>query len=538
MKLGHPAPGARRPVAARPRRRGVILLVVFVIISGAALVMTSLSFLGRAEMRSASLVGRNAQAHALAWSGVQAVMAELDRQRQDMRDGHEPQVSDQWSLYGTSTERGMVYLLPVGPDDELIVSESAKLDINLADAASLERVGTFIPPELAEAIVTARNARSGARFDSLADLLDVKGVTPELLWGPLGKVELQRAVEGESDPEAQFERRLRYMERGIAGPAPRGLADLLTVYSIEPVIQTTGRYRINLNSEYDDRMHRRIARRFGDELAETVRTFRRNEPDLVIDNRLWYTLLAQADPEDGNPDEYLDGFCLDEQRFAQGRVDVHRAPLDVLAALPGLDADLATAVVSARESLSASERAGLRWLIESGALTAEQWVAAAPRLTWRTSAWRVRVLGRVLAGDGEAPQVEAECVYEAVIDLSSPQPRVAYLRDVTMLETVVALRHLVPAAQAAEEDDEAPSEVDDREPDGANDEPVSAFSSRRDASGRLVDSPSFGDTDSDAPEDEASYDAPGGEDGAPGEPSASPPPNRQVKPIGRWTGDR
>lgn len=270
---------ARRP---RPQRRGVIILVVFVIISGAALIMTSLSFLGRAEMRSAALVGRTAQVQALAWSGVQAVMAELDAQRQEMLDGRDPQITDAWSLYGTGSERGMIQLLPLGPEDELIVSESAKLDVNLADAESLARLDAFLTPELAQAMVEARQARPGGRFDSITDLLEVDGITPELLWGPLDKVQVQRAAASERDADVHFERRLRSLQRGVTGPEPRGLSDLLTVFSIEPVIQSTGRYRININAKYDDRMHRRIARRYGEDLADTVRQFRENEPDLVI----------------------------------------------------------------------------------------------------------------------------------------------------------------------------------------------------------------------------------------------------------------
>ncbi len=530
----------------RGDRRGVILLVVFVIISGAALIMTSLSFLGRAEMRSAALVNRTSQAHALAWSGVQAVMAELDRQRSDLLNGGQPQITDNWSLYGSETERGMVYLLPVGLEDELFVSESAKLDINLADAESLARLGDLLTPEQAEAIVAARKQRSGGRFDSIADLLQIEGFTPQMLYGPLERIDVQRAATESPDADAQFDRRLRYLERGVGGPAPRGLADVLTVYSIEPVLQSTGRYRINLNAQYDDSMHRRIARRFGDELASTVRTFRQNEPDLVIDEKTWYTLLSQAEMDEGKPDEYIDGFCLDDQHFAQGRVDLNRAPVEVLSALPGLDGELATAIVSARETISASERAGVSWLVNSGALNSEQWIAAAPHLTWRTSAWRVRVLGRVLSGDREGSEVAAECVYEAVIDLSSPQPRVAYLRDVTMLETVIALRNLVPAPPAPEEDDAESAEESDGpsgHPDAAP-QPGSRYSSRRDASGRLIDPATFDNDEeesSPAPPEPGRYDASGDDGPAPENPeneASAPPAKPRVKPIGRWTGDR
>ena len=481
----------RRPLRPTPRRRGLILLVVFVVISGAALIMTSLSFLGRAEVRSAALVGRTSQAHALAWSGVQAVMAELDRQRTDLLDGRDPQISDNWSLYGTGAERGMVDLLPVGPDDELIVSESAKLDVNLADEASLARLGAMVTPELSAAIVHARGARAGGRFDSIADLLQVDGVTPEMIWGPLDKVQVQKAADSGRDADVQFDRRLRSLDRGVSGPAPRGLADVLTIYSIEPVIQSTGRYRINLNARYEESMHRRIARRYGEDLAETVRQFRENQPDLIIDQKMWYSLLSQADMDQSKPDEYIDGFCLDDQHYAQGHVDLNRAPLEVLSALPGLDVDLATAIVTARENLSAAERAGVSWLVNSGTLTPEQWIAAAPRLTWRTSSWRVRVLGRVLTGEGENVETAAECVYEAVIDLSSPQPRVAYLRDITMLETVVALRHLLLAPPPGEDQEQPSAEPDLVEPAEGDASEPSRFSSRRDSSGRMMDEPTF-----------------------------------------------
>lgn len=529
----------RRP---RPRRRGVIILVVFVIISGAALIMTSLSFLGRAEMRSAALVGRTAQAQALAWSGVQAVMAELDAQRQEMLDGREPQVTDSWSLYGTESERGMIQLLPLGPEDELIVSESAKLDVNLADAESLAKIDAFLTPDLALAIVAARQARPGGRFDSIADLLEVEGITADLLWGPLDKVQVQRAAASERDAEVHFERRLRSLQRGVAGPEPRGLADLLTVFSIEPVIQSTGRYRININAKYDDRMHRRIARRYGEELADTVRQFRENEPDLVITEKQWYDLLVLTESEDRQTDEYLDGFCLDEQKYAQGRVDLNRAPVEVLAALPGLDADLSAALVTEREAISARDRAGLAWPMAAGVLTEAQWAAAAPRLTWRTSAWRVRVLGRILVGEDDEVEVAGECVYEAVIDFSSPQPRVAYLRDITMLETAVALRHLLPAPPAGGESDAGEADGRDDVPEGDGEaEAPSRFSSRRDSSGRLIDRPTFDTPETPEPSSPAPdppYDGREADEPPPEGSGEQRPPVRQIKPIGRWTGDR
>ncbi len=529
----------RRP---RPQRRGVIILVVFVIISGAALIMTSLSFLGRAEMRSAALVGRTAQAQALAWSGVQAVMAELDAQRQEMLDGREPQVTDSWSLYGTESERGMIQLLPLGPEDELIVSESAKLDVNLADAESLAKIDAFLTPDLALAIVAARQARPGGRFDSIADLLEVEGITADLLWGPLDKVQVQRAAASERDAEVHFERRLRSLQRGVAGPEPRGLADLLTVFSIEPVIQSTGRYRININAKYDDRMHRRIARRYGEELADTVRQFRENEPDLVITEKQWYDLLVLTESEDRQTDEYLDGFCLDEQKYAQGRVDLNRAPVEVLAALPGLDADLSAALVTEREAISARDRAGLAWPMAAGVLTEAQWAAAAPRLTWRTSAWRVRVLGRILVGEDDEVEVAGECVYEAVIDFSSPQPRVAYLRDITMLETAVALRHLLPAPPAGGESDAGEADGRDDVPEGDGEaEAPSRFSSRRDSSGRLIDRPTFDTPETPEPSSPAPdppYDGREADEPPPEGSGEQRPPVRQIKPIGRWTGDR
>lgn len=539
----HRRPSTRCP---RPQRRGVIILVVFVIISGSALIMTSLSYLGRAEMHSAGRVGRVNQAQALAWSGVQAVMAELDSQRQEMLDGRDPQITDSWSLFGTGSERGMVQLLPVGPDDELIVSESAKLDVNLADAESLARLEPLLTPELAAAIVEARSARAGGRFDSLADLLEVPGMTPELLWGPLDKVQVQRAAASEQDAEVHFERRLRHLERGVSGPAPRGLCDVLTIFSIEPVIQATGRYRININAKYDDRMHRRIARRYGEDLANLVRSFKTNEPERVIAQKEWYEILALTESEGRQADEYLDGFCLDEQKFAQGRVDLNRAPVEVLAALPGLDMDLAGALVAGRDALSARDRAGVAWPMASGAMTPAQWSAAAPRLTWRTSAWRVRILGRVLVGEEENVETAAECVYEAVIDLSSPQPRVAYLRDITMLETAISLRHLSPPP--SEEEDEADETDAPREPapgEGAADTP-SRFTSRRDASGRLIDRPTFAPDPDDrtAPSPEPPYDAGDGGDatdgrsGPPREGGSATPPVRTVRPIGRWIGDR
>lgn len=420
-------------------RRGLSMYIVFLIVAMATLLASGLAYRAGADRDGAGHAVMAVQAEALVRSGIAGLMAELDAERPTILEGGEPRVTDQWSLYGTGIERGEIVLIPWESRDDdmargrdlLIISESAKLNVN---AATVEQLQTLFEAagvvgdvrRMAEAVISARERLQTRRFLSLGDIVALGAVPGDVMWG--------RAESGGEMEGSEGQR--------------RPLSELLTVHGYEPVLQETGKYKINVNAEWDDRMGRRIARRFGAELASLVYQVKQNEDFRITEEQL-VQILAQSDNPPTEWDQYIDAFTDSDETIYHGRVDLNRAPAEVLQAVTGFDAETVSAIVSARSELSQRQQAGTAWLVESGIVEPAAWSQVATKLTTRTFVWRARVMGRILrGGSGPALQqqppasVEAERVYEVVIDLSSPRARLAYVRDISMKDVAVRLSQM------------------------------------------------------------------------------------------------
>lgn len=482
------------------RRHGLSMFVVFVIIAMGTLLAMGLAYQAGSMRMGSRVSGLKTQAHSLAWSGLQAVMAELDTQRDVILAGGVPEVTDEWSLYGTGSERGMVRLIPLknsGFREVLLESESAKLDVNAVDAETLIRLFEYLgldePDKLAKSIISKRNQLQTKRFLSIGDLLTVDGITEKLLWGEMAEQRIQSAVSGVSGEggvnEADyFESRLESVSaelntvRGGSNSNIRDtgevkLGDYLTVNNYEPVLQETGKYKINVNTKWDDRYGRRIERRFGADFAQFIKTVKENDENFHITMEQAALIIARGDDPPNEWDQYIDAFTDSDNKFYEGRVDLNRASDAVIAAVTKFDDDTVAAIMSARDSLSSKERTGTTWLVEQGIINGEQWAGVVMKLTTRSFVWRVRVMGNILRGGGSGGNDSniggsignmdagvrnvAELVYEAVIDLTSPQPRIAYLRDITMLETTASLAESGLTATGNNNDNAIEAETED-----------------------------------------------------------------------------
>lgn len=409
-----------------PGRRGLVLLAVLVVVTIAALTGSTAMYLAGAEMASAGSSLRRIQARALAWSGVQAVMAELADQRDALLDGHEPQLTQAWELFERPEGRGVVRLVAMASG--LAESESAKLDVNDATEEMLAKV-PGLDADRARAIVAARTKGPLASIASLAGAkgledLNLDAFTPA----------------GEEAPESS-----------TATPSP---ARYLTVFSFDPNAQVgvgdngsehRGELRLNLNTAWSEELGRAIDKRFGDGAGAAVKR--------IMDRGTTFKTMSDvvsAARQAGLPAEawvsILDAFTVTEDPFLCGRVDVNRAPAEVLATIPGISEAAASKIVEARPGLDSESRRSVIWLVTQGILTADQFAQAVDYITCRSLQWRVRVeAGFAAAGPGgdDLPASEAaltdRVVLEAVIDIASERPRVAYLRDVTLAETAATL---------------------------------------------------------------------------------------------------
>ncbi len=410
-----PHSGPYKAPRGRTPRRGIAIVTVLVLMGGAILVATSLLVLAQAEIAGSKGAGDRAKSRALAWSGLRAAMALLDEQRDVILSGSTPSLDDEIVIYEAVGRLGVVRLLPVGPAGERLVAEAGRLDLERADAEALAATG-FVDEALAQAILDHRR-RLGRPFQSVAELLALPEVSAEMLYGPV-----EDLAADELAPAGP----------GSAAAAPRGLADVVTVYAFEPAIQMSGRLRINLDVPWSEELSDRIAERFGAEAADSVRLILQSGTTFESESSLFEVLNFFGVPPPEWP-QIVDTFTTESGSFHFGRMDLNTAPYEALSALPGIGPEQAAAIVRVREGLSSDERATVAWPAIEGIIGPEAYPGLAGRITTRSWTYRLRLDAGEVDADRPDEELAGALVFEAVVDLSSPRPRLAYLRDMSRM---------------------------------------------------------------------------------------------------------
>lgn len=405
-------------------RRGSLLLGVLIVVMIASMVglsMMSAASIHRGEARGAL---RRAQSRALAWSGVLAIVSQMETQRAEILAGTTPNLKRAWSLGDGSVIR----LIAPTASSSLVVSESAKLDVNLATAEMLDKL-EGLPTGTAPRIVQARN--DGA-FESAEELTRVSGLSANVLYGEAARPTVA-ANEASRPPD---------------GEGPSGMLSRLTVFSTDGLYRASADgpdLRIRCATAWSEEDRRRAGLLLGEELATGLDAAVKSSKGFKDETSIVQT-LRRLKVEPKQWDKVLDGLTPATGNVSAGKVDVNLATADVLAAIPGIGVEQAAALVSARESLSSSLRTGVAWPVVQGVLTEDGFERAVNWLTARSTMWRVRVeagFRRNGESDGvdewEDTPIGDRSALEAVIDITDEQVRVAYLRDVTYLETELTL---------------------------------------------------------------------------------------------------
>lgn len=412
-----------RPIRAHGRR-AFALVAVLVVMTGALLVASALLLRSVTEAADGAASLERAQSRATAWSGLQAIMVRLEDERERILGGETPELDDRFVIYETQRGDGVVRLLAIGPGPgsesggETLVPEAALLDLNRADAAQLELTGQLDATQ-AEAVIAHRDRLPGKTLRSVGSLLAVPEVSAEDLWGPIA--DLAAAADS-----------------GGAG-AMRGLADVATVWSVEPALQLDGRRRLRLAGvAWSEELERRLVDRFGADVAEVLHQVLESDADLGTEAGLFVALTETGTDPAAWPG-IVDSFTAEEGTHHFGRLDINTAPYEALAALTALEAGQAAALIEARGDLDAQERSTIAWPAIKGIIEPRQYPELAGWITTRSFTYRVRLeAGEQDHDDPDAP-LRGAIVYEAVIDLSAPRARLAELRDVTLLPLTAAI---------------------------------------------------------------------------------------------------
>ncbi len=463
------------------RCRGVVLITVMVVIGIVAISAASLLYRVNSEVIAASTAQRGEQASAAAYSGLQRAIALLQAHRNDPDIWYDnPELFQDQLVFEDGDERWYftVYAPPV--DENTLGDEStwrfgvsdtaSRLNVNVASEESLLRLPNMTP-ELVDALLDYRDRDSNPRpqgveqeyyselarpylikngpFATVEELLLVRGFTPRLLFG----AEV-RGGEADGESEALF--------------TEMPLARLLTTHGFEPDVDAQGQRRFDLNGNLNGLESLGLS----EDVVKFIRIYRSEGNRFAHPSELLgmeYT-VQQTVEEGGDDDrggrggrrgprqrrggrsagddvprqagevlradlsaeelEILMGRTTAQsaarRRRLLGRVNINTASAAVLAAIPGLDEDLADHIVSVRSGLDPQSRTTVAWLYNEGLVDEPTFRAVAPRLTTQSYQFHVRVLGYGLPSGRYR-------VYEAVIDLAGERPQVRYLRDRTKL---------------------------------------------------------------------------------------------------------
>jgi DNA uptake protein ComE-like DNA-binding protein len=420
---------ALRERASAHRRRGTIIVAVLVIVALSALAASTTMYFSEAATAGADASLRRVRSRALAWSGIQAVMAELDAQRDQLLDGDAPMLTTQWQLFEEGSRRGIVRLVALEQDDTGLerwaVSESTRLNINLATPEMLGNLGGVSESQAAA-------IHGGRPYGSLEELVRV---APDLLNEEEQAEPLDPALD--SLPARNF----------------------LTVMSFDPNVQagietapgrggdSKGKLRVNLNVSWSDELAEAIRTRFDAAAVNVAKTmFDAGEKFKKTADLVGVLRRNNVPPPSWPP--ILDTFTVSPDPYIPGRIDVNRAPARVLATIPGISQEAAAAIVQARHGLEASRRRSIAWPVIEGILSPDEFVKAVDWMTTRSMQWRVRLEAGIIDTDSPergTPELQERMTLEAIIDVASDRPRVAYLRDVTLLSTAFTLKSRIDA---------------------------------------------------------------------------------------------
>lgn len=493
-------------------RRGFVLLTVVILMGMALLMAATVTWSARAEHAGRVATFDAVRRRTVAWSGAQAVAALVGSQRAAVLAGGAPTLAEQIVLYDDDAGVAIVRLLPASGDGALVFSESSLLDANGADAEALALAG--LDPQLAERIIAARATAPGGGFATLEEMATVEGVDAAVVRGTrafdpaaLAIIHGARGDEqgrslaraGESllgagaalrdagaalrgDPaalepsgEASASTPEAPPEEGAESPLSRGseteigsssnaaqsqgpaLADRLTTFSVEPSLARDGSRRAELDGAWAETMREQLGAAVTPEVAKRLEALVSQQKTIASEKALVEALIALGiEPAAWPP--VLDRLTAERGLWRRGRIDINRAPIEVLATLPGVTAERAARIVRERDGLAADERATSAWLVLRGIVEPTEFAELAPRVTTRSFFWRVRFVAGVADIDEPDGPLHGVTIWECVIDLSAARARLASLRELTMAPVSTRLLEVRARMSATAVDDDAAAE--------------------------------------------------------------------------------
>lgn len=458
-----PTPHRANPCGPRGRRRHAPAGSALILALGVMIVLASIVILLSRTTRTEALASANhlaqLRADAVARGAIEYVRAALRNSS--------GQMPAEGSLLVEAAQVGEGYfwlLRHDAPDTSAVAfgltDEAGRLNINVAGASTLARLPRMTR-EIAAAIVdwrdpddsaTTGGAESGhylalrapyraknARFETVEELLLVRDVTPELLYGndlnrngalDDGDGDLRADAQADAaGPSAGMDQSWSSMgsaslggSSGTMGGVERSLASWVTVWSTDPNLDSQGQRRVNVNTA--------SPREIGSLLRETLSADRAAAVMTVIfagqSRRVFRNVVDfhfQAGLRLNEFQTLADRLTISNARNRTGLVNVNTAPREVLAALPEMSDALAQTILSAR--LTAGGLTSPADLVRL--LPREAAIALGDLVTFRSYACSADIVAVDASGRSFKRLVAV------IVGRTDGAPRVVYTRDLTAL---------------------------------------------------------------------------------------------------------
>jgi DNA uptake protein ComE-like DNA-binding protein len=446
-----------RPVSRHQRHcEGSVLVAVLWCLALLSVVVISVLHTARINLLVVKNYGDRIQAHYLAVAGIEKAKALLFQDaRERSRTGlnHSGQLSDSADQFRDARlGRGQFRVFHRGRPDEGggvlfgISDEESRLNVNIASLQELGMLNAQTPaamtPDVVAGILDWRDedntvTQGGAEAEyylamqpprmprngplpTIRELLGVRGVTPELL---LGKDQQQNGLTDLDDQSSQTP---------VTDVTDLGWAGLLTTDSTTHNVSGAGIDRVNVQSA--DQTTLTGVKGITDDIAKAIVAYRGQNPlksladllDVVAapnqnqagqpgqpgqaanprgqSGRPPNQNSAGQGPQNTNPqgpkviDENLlmdiaDDLTVDSGNDQPGLVNLNTASLEVLVCLPGLNRELAQAIISFRQSNGFFPN--IAWLLKVPRMNHDIFKQVAPRVTARSETYRILCEGKI-----------------------------------------------------------------------------------------------------------------------------------------------
>ncbi len=454
----------------RPRRnRGVALIAVLFV--AAMLTILLYAFLREMQVEAslANSFGREKQAEQLGWSAIEKGAAAFVADTETHSLPTSTWYTSAAEFYEIECGDG-VFTLFRAPDVSDgsepphwgAMSESCRLNLNYAPKEVLMKLPNMTE-EIADAIIdwideddtvnalgaenayyqalTPGYACKNGLFDTVEELLLVKGVTPELLYGEdanqNGLLDANENDGTEAPPTDNND-----------GTLDRGWIPYLTVWSYDKNLRADGTTkRININTATPQTLQTEL----GDVLNQQdiqnmqIRRLQFNPPG-VFQSVAHLMDVPNVQPGGISKDKWkriVDRITIVDMETLPGVIDVNLAPKEVLKLLPNLTDEEITAIINYR-TLPDADLSNIGWLAD--ALPTPKLQGIANYVTTRT--WQVRLdaVGRVgpkstLDETAKLTTVDTSIIpparvtkrYQAVFDKAAETPRFVWWKDMSRM---------------------------------------------------------------------------------------------------------